>query len=190
MAVTRRGSWRSLAPRRIVNASWLGGLVALSAVTLAACGAPSFPTGSGTATFTWHSIGSPTTSNAPQPYTGAIAGIPVQGTALAPPPLKPGGPIAVPARLEVARWTGTFEGRTFALAVTLLTSGLATTATVDVDGRFGSQQVRFVVGPEPVSSTTVHFHGTVGPHHVTGSVRPSQGRGARNRATATFTVAN
>jgi hypothetical protein len=92
--------------------------------------------------------------------------------------------------LEVARWTGTFEGRTFALAVTLLTSGLATTATVDVDGRFGSQPVRFVVGPEPVSSTTVHFHGTVGPHHVTGSVRPSQGRGARNRATATFTVAN
>jgi hypothetical protein len=104
MDVTRRGSWRALAHRRIVSASWLGGLVALNAVTLAGCGAPSFPTGSGTATFTWHSIGSPTTSNAPQ--------------------------------------------------------------------------------------TTVHFHGTVGPHQVTGSVRPSQGRGARNRATATFTVAN
>src|ERR1019366_4659658 len=118
-------------------------------------------------------IGSPTTSNAPQPYTGSIAGIPGEGKALAPPPPKPGGPIHIPARLGGARGTGTFEGHSVALPVPLLTSGLATTAAVDVDGTFGSQHVRFVVGPEPVSSTTVHFHGSVGPHHVTGAVRPT-----------------
>ena len=178
-----------MGPRRVLSASWRGGLVALSALALAGCGTPAFPTGSGTATFTWHSVGSALT-NAPQPYAGTIAGIPVQGRALPPPPIKPGGTGKIPARLEVARWTGTFDGHSFALTVTLPTAEFSVTPTVDVDGTFGSQRVRFIVGPARASATTVPFHGTVGPHRVTGSVRPSQRRDDQNRATATFTVAN
>jgi len=66
---------------------------------------------------------------------------------------------------------GTFEARAFALTLTLLAAG------PPADGHRRRRRdvrvpdVRFVVGPEPVSTTLVHVHGTVWPHHVTGSVR-------------------
>jgi hypothetical protein len=46
------------------------------------------------------------------------------------------------------------RGSPFALTVTLPTSEFAITPTVDVDGTFGSQYVRFTVGPARASSTT------------------------------------
>lgn len=119
-----------------------------------------------------------------------MAGIPVTGAAsfkgLAGQFRAP----SLPARLSLARWTGSFDGHAFSLTVSLKTSALADTAsmTAYVDGTFGSQAARFVIGPEPATATTLSFHGTVGTHHVTGTVRPASHRGSENEATATFTV--
>jgi hypothetical protein len=58
---------------------------------------------------------------------------------------------------------------------------------IDVDGTFGSQTVRCTASLTPHHPDSVTFRGTVGPHHVTGTVRPVQ-HGVANTATATFTV--
>ncbi len=119
-----------------------------------------------------------------------VAGIPVTGTAsfkgLAA-PLEAG---SRSARLTLARWTGSYDGHAFSLTVSLKASPLPDTASVTayVDGTFGSQPAHFVVGPDPTTDAEVSFHGTVGPHGVTGTVRPGSRRGSENRATASFTV--
>ncbi|HEY5024518.1 MAG TPA: hypothetical protein VII76_06050 [Acidimicrobiales bacterium] len=182
--------------RRVLRGSCLGGLVGLSSMALAACGAPGFPTGTGTATFTWHSVqtnnvdANNPTQSPPQPFAGTVAGIPVRGTALGP-VVPAGGLSALPARLTVARWTGRFQGHAFSLSVSEDTSALRDlqSATIDVDGTLGSQKVHFVVGPAGSTiSNTIKFRGTVGAHHVTGSVRLFNAHGASNKASATFTV--
>jgi len=178
--------------RRSFRGSCLGGLVGVFALTMAGCGAPSFPTGTGTATFTWHSIAysGNELKTPPQPFAGTIAGIPVSGTALAA-VFPASGLKSLPPRLTLARWTGRFQGHTFSLVVEEETAALRNlnSFTFDVDGTLGSQNVRFIVGPPSRSNpNAIAFHGTVGDHHVTGSVTSAPARGASNRATATFTI--
>jgi hypothetical protein len=174
--------------------SCIGGLAALTSVALAGCGTPSFPSGHGTATITWHSIpnNGATTKSPPQPYSGTVAGIPVNGKALAPPlpPITPGSAPSIPTHLQLAQWTGTFEGHTFSLKVVadFASASNPSSITFDVDGSFGSQKVSFIVGPAPATANAITFHGTVGHHHVTGSVRPGVSHGSNGKATATFTV--
>lgn len=167
-------------------------LIGLTSIALAGCGTPSFPAGPGTATITWHSV-KPSDGAAPsppQPFAGTVAGIPVHGTSLGPSTPNGGSPTSLPARLTLATWTGTFEGHPFALDVSTGTSSLSdiNTLTFDADGTFDSQKVRFIVGPDPDNSNTIKFHGTVGRHKVTGSLRLLPAHGASGKATATFTV--
>jgi hypothetical protein len=178
--------------RRVIRMSCIGGLAALTSVAMASCGTPSFPSGHGTATITWRSlpnIGDPT-KRPPQPYSGTVAGIPVTGKALTPalPTIKPGS--TIPTHLQLARWTGVFEGHTFSLNVVadFASASNLNSITFDVDGTFGSQKVSFIVGPAPATANAITFHGTVGHHHVTGSVRPGASHETHGKATATFTV--
>jgi hypothetical protein len=190
MRLTGQRSGAAWRRRRAVRVSCIGGLAALASVAMASCGSPSFPTGNGTATITWRSLpNNGATKSPPQPYSGTVAGIPVSGKALPPPPIKPGSLTSVPTHLPLAQWTGTFEGHAFSLKlVANLSSANLSSFTVDADGTFGSQAVRIIAGPAPASATTITFHGTVGPHHVTGSVRPGVSHGTHGKATATFTV--
>jgi hypothetical protein len=160
-------------------------------LALTGCGTPSFPGGPGTATITWHSVKSSddATATPPQPFAGTIAGVPVRGTSLGP-STPNSGSLRIPARLTLATWKGTFEGQPFSLDLSTETASLRNikTLTIDADGTFDAQKVRFIVGPDPDNSNTVKFHGTVGRHKVTGSVRPSAAHGTNGKATATFTV--
>lgn len=193
MPSTSRGPRDAPMSRRVMRMSCIGGLVALTSVALAGCGTPSFPNGHGTATITWHSLpnNGATTKSPPQPYSGTVAGIPVNGKAFpaVPPSIKPGS-LTIPTHLQLAQWTGAFEGHTFSLKVVANFAKAAnpSSITLDVDGTFGSQKVTFIVGPAPATSNTISFHGTVGHHHVTGSVRPGVSHGSNGKATATFTV--
>jgi hypothetical protein len=74
---------------------------------------------------------------------------------------------------------------TFLLGKTSLSLG---SFTVDIDGTFGSQRVRLTAVPVTDNSNTIRFQGTVGHHHVTGSIGSPKKTGASNEATATFTV--
>lgn len=188
--LTGRRSGEASRCRGVVRMSCIGGLAALTSVAMASCGSPSFPTGQGTATITWRSVpNNGATKAPPQPYSGTVAGIPVSGRALPPPPIKPGSLTSVPTHLPLAQWTGTFEGHTFRLNVVAnFTSANLSSFTVDADGTFGSQLVRFVAGPASASANTITFHGTVGHHHVTGSVRPGTSHATHGEATARFTV--
>jgi hypothetical protein len=189
-----RGPQKVPMSRRVIRMSCIGGLAALTSVAMASCGTPSFPSGPGTATITWRSLpnNGATTKSPPQPYSGTVAGIPVNGKALAPslPPVTPGSVPSIPTHLQLAQWTGTFEGHTFNLKVVANLASLKNVSafTVDVDGTFGSQAVRFVAGPAPANANTITFHGTVGHHHVTGSLRPGASHETHGKATATFTV--
>ena len=191
----RHVSWHMPILRRVVRMSNVGGLLAVTSIALAGCGAPSFPAGPGTATITWHSLqpAPGSTQGPPQPYTGTVAGIPVSGlsTPVIPPAPSSGAGLSLPHRLALARWTGRFLGQNFALTVTFLlgnTSLSLGSFTVDIDGTFGSQPVRFTAVPISSNSNTIRFQGTIGHHHVTGTIGSATKTGASNEATATFTV--
>ena len=176
--------------RRGVRTSCVGGLIAVTATLLAGCASPSFPTGSGTATITWHSVES-NNAAAPvpsQPFAGTVAGIPVNGRSLPAP--TPKSLTSLPARLPLATWTGSFQGHAFDLTVTFKIAGISNlaSATADIDGTYGSQKVRFVAGLVSENSETITFHGTVGLHKVSGSIRPFTEHRSSEQATATFTV--
>jgi hypothetical protein len=190
MHLTGRRSGEASRCRRVVRMACIGGLAALTSVAMASCGSPSFPTDHGTATITWRSLpNNGATKSPPQPYSGTVAGIPVSGRALPPPPIKPGSVTSIPTHLPLAQWTGTFEGHAFSVKVVAnFSSANLSSFTVDADGTFGSQAVRIIAGPAPASSNTISFHGTIGHHHVTGSVRPGVSHGTHGKATATFTV--
>jgi hypothetical protein len=76
------------------------------------------------------------------------------------------------------------------MTVIFNTVGIRTrsSALVDIDGTYGSQKVRFVAGSPSEASETITFHGTVGRHDVSGSIRPFTEHGATEKATAAFTV--
>ena len=173
-----------------MRSSCIVGLVALASAALAGCATASFPSGSGTATITWHSVqGNNAAAPGPsQPFAGTVAGIPVDGISRTPRP--PRGALSLPAKLTLATWTGSFQGHTFALTVTFNTAGFRNlaSATIDIDGTYGSQKVRFVAGATSTNSQTATFHGTVGYHHVSGSVRPFTEHGATEKAVTTFKV--
>jgi len=174
---------------------WASGIgIALVALALSGCATTGFPTGSGTATITWHSVGGVSEANPtrPQPYSGTIAGVPLSGKSVTPVPhttLNPGGGVSLPSRLTLARWTGTFEGKAFVLTASVSTSGLThiSSLTVDIDGTFGTAHVRGTASGSESQPNILHFKGEVGHHHVSGTVRPVQ-HGATNKATASFTV--
>ena len=154
------------------------------------------PEGSGTATLGWHSVQptDATTQGPPQPYSGTVAGIPVSGISNPVRPYRlpgPGGGVSLPSPLTLGRWTGSFQGHAFTLNVSFATSALANlnSVTVDIVGTLGSQAVRFTAAPTGKNPNVVIFQGTVGRHHVTGTVQPFQATGADHKATATFTVA-
>ena len=96
------------------------GLGAMATIALAGCGgSPSFPTGTDTATITWHRVDGTATATGPQPFSGTVAGIPVRGDAALEFPSRPspGGLPTLPPRGPFARWTGSFEGHRFSLLV-------------------------------------------------------------------------
>jgi hypothetical protein len=172
----------------------VAGLGAVSAVALSNSGATTFLGGSGTATFTWQSVqsnGAP--GGAPTPFSGTIAGVPVQGQSSTP-LSQGGGPTGggptLPTQFTLFRWTGTYGGKSFDLAVSPdLRSSLAGSPTgfnVKVDGTYGSQPVHLTASLALTQANALHFDGTIGPHHVTGTVWP-KGNGA-NTAVATFVV--
>jgi hypothetical protein len=179
---------------------WSGGIgIALVTLTLSGCATTGFPTGSGTATITWRSVGGVNGANEtrPQPYSGSIAGVPVSGTLVPLTPHfipNPGGGGSLPSTLTFARWTGSFEGKRFVLTASAKTSGLlkgllnnASEFTVDIDGTFGTEHVTGTASSSETRPNILFFMGAVGRHHVAGTVRPIQ-HGASNKATAKFTV--
>jgi hypothetical protein len=154
-------------------------------MALSGC-ATGFPTGAGTATITWHGIsGAPLTR--PQPYSGTIAGVPVSGDSRSPLPQLPGGHF--PPRLVLARWTGSFQGETFDITVSVKTAGLANnpSAAADIGGTLGSEPVTGTARASPSHPNILHFVATIGHHHVTGTIQPFN-HGSTGKATATFTV--
>jgi len=172
-----------------------GGVGALlTAVVLSGCsGTPGFPTGLGTATITWQRAGGGI-APPPQPYSGTSAGIPVSGQAVAPSPSSHisspiGGP-PLPSRITLARWTGSFEGKPFALTLSLNTAELPnfTTLAVDISGTFGADHVTGTAGGSQSQPNVLQFSVAVGHHHVVGTVKPFQAHGAANTAMASFTV--
>jgi hypothetical protein len=173
-----------------VRSSCIVGLVVLAPAALAGCATASFPTGSGTATITWHSVQGDNAAapGPPQPFAGTVAGIPVDGRSLPAP--SPKSLTSLPAKLTLATWNGRFQGHAFNLPVTFNIAGLRNLASAKahIDGTYGSQKVRFVAGTTSQSSQKITFHGTVGPHDVSGSVRLLGEHGDSGKATATFTV--
>ena len=193
MSVAHGASRATPTLKRKFQSSCLGVIAGLFFLAEAGCGTSSFPTGTGTATITWRPVASGNDlQRPPQPFAGTIAGIPVTGKALAP-VVPAGGLASLPPRLTLAHWTGRFQGHAFSLTVSASTSVLAQplTATFDADGRLGSQNVHVVVGPvSQTNPNAIQFQGTVGSHHVTGTVAlPTDHGQATRTATATFAVA-
>jgi hypothetical protein len=196
------GSWDEGARRRPRRGLLIGaavvvvvaGLGAVTAVALSGRQA-TFPTGSGTATITWQTVrASGSATSSPQPFSGTIAGVPISGVSTTPTPrsfAQPGSNPTIPSQLTLARWTGTFASKTFSVAVSAdlskLASGLTGPGfTVKVDGTYGTEPVHatasFSATPDELT-----FAGTVGHHHITGSVHPTE-NGAANTAAASFVV--
>lgn len=171
--------------------------IALVTLTLAGCAAAGFPTGSGTATITWHSVDAPNGGSVahPQPFSGSIAGVPLTGKSVMPVPhviRTPEGSVSLPSTLVLAHLTGSFQGQPFVLTLSAKTSELrnlfhSSSLLVDVVGTYGSQVVKGTATVPASHPNTLRIMGTVGHHHVTCTVRPTQ-HGAANTATATFTV--
>jgi hypothetical protein len=100
----------------------------------------------------------------------------------------------LPAKFVFARWTGSFQGKAFALAVSFdpsafdSPSALANlTLIFHIHGSYGSQAVKGIVSGSESDPNSLRFSGTIGHHHVAGTVTPVK-HGATNKATATFTV--
>jgi len=153
-----------------------------------------FPSGSGVATITWHRVA--TTSSVqspPQPFSGAIAGISVSGRSVTPVPKadqNPGGGITIPSHLVLARWTGTFQGTEFQMTVSVGSLSISDLSSfkVDISGKFGSQSVQGTATSSSSQGGRLTFQGTVGHHHVVGSVKEPVEHSGSGTATATFTV--
>jgi hypothetical protein len=171
---------------KMVGIGWL------IAVSIAGCSSSpaGFPSGSGVATITWHRVA--TTSSVqspPQPFSGAIAGIPVSGKSVTPVPKadqNPGGGITIPSHFVLARWTGTFQGTKFQM--TLSVGSLSTSFKVDISGKFGSQSVHGTATSSASQDGRLTFQGTVGHHHIVGSVKEPVEHSGSGTATATFRV--
>lgn len=168
--------------------------VLVVALGLSSCGASSsFPSGTGTARITWHDT--PVTGTASQAYGGTIAGIPVQGRST---PNLTSNPLAggkAPTNLEIARWTGSFQGKPFALNLSVpyaaLTHSSAALVAFHVRGTWGGQKVEGTANVPNPASSALTFHCTVAGHQVSGTVSPpTHHRGGLSTATARFTVAS
>lgn len=172
------------------------GLAALLLLSAAGCSsAAGFPSGSVSATFSWHrnAATAALVHPPPQAFSGTVAGVPVAGRAITPafPSGQGASGTSIPAHLVLVRWTGTFEGTGFALSVSVATSSLAgnpSSVALQVGGTFGSQKVQAVATATAAHQDEISFRGTVGRHHVVGTVRQASQHGASGTATADITV--
>lgn len=171
----------------------IGSLFALSVAGCSSSPA-GFPSGSGVATITWHRVATTSSlQSPPQPFSGTIAGIPVSGRSVTPVPKadqNPGGGISIPSHLVLARWTGTFQGTNFEMTVSVGQLSLTnlSSVTFDISGKFGSQSVHGTGRATSNQQSQLTFQGTVGHHHVVGSIKEPVEQNGLGTATATFTV--
>lgn len=99
---------------------------------------------------------------------------------------------SLPSTLVLARLTGSFQGKLFALTLSVRTSTLgnlfhSSSFLADVVGTYGPQVVKGTATASASHPNTLRITGTIGQRHVTCTVRPTE-HGAANTATATFTV--
>jgi len=181
------------AVKMVVVGLGVGSIIAFS---IAGCSSSpaGFPSGSGSATITWHRVATTSSlQSPPQPFSGTIAGIPVSGTSVTPVPntnQNPASGISIPSHLVLARWTGTFQSTHFQLTVSVgdLSTANLSSFTFDISGKFGSQSVHGTGRASSSQQSHLTFQGTVGRHHVVGSVKEPVEQSGSGTATATFTV--
>ena len=174
------------------------GRVAGSVLAVVACGAGAsscasggLPTG-GAFTLSWRSTVTPRT--APIPFSGTIAGIAVRGSAANPvsliEPFVNGG--TLPPSLTIARWSGSFGSTSFMVSVSEEggpVAGSLSQFSYVVTGTYGTQPVRATVDVGASSSSTLRLAGTIGAHHVRGTITIPNAHGTRRgSATGTFTL--
>jgi hypothetical protein len=151
-----------------------------------------FPSGSGSATITWHRVATTSSlQSPPQPFSGTIAGIPVGGTSVTPvPKTNQSDGSNIPSHLILARWTGTFQGTHFQLTVSVGDLSITNLSSLrfDISGNFGSQSVHGTGRASSSHQSQLTFQGTVGHHHVVGSVKEPVEQSGSGTAIATFTV--
>jgi hypothetical protein len=161
--------------------------------------------GSGTATITWVPTRTESTDgNPPQPFTGTIGGLLLNGVATTAPTAgifgSPSSPSrTVPKDIPLFIWKGTLGGMSFRLVISItglnlnsLSKPSAGGAALKITGTYGSENV---IGDVPVpsadldnNSSPIDFHGTVGARKVTGVVHAPTGDGKLQTATASYTV--
>jgi hypothetical protein len=155
-------------------------------------------TGTGSATITWTPVSSSNSDNfksPPQPFEGTIEGIMASGVATM--PLTAGGspatssPGALPTKLEVALWQGTFGGKPFKVGIFAdyssnesIANPSPTFPTVTIVGRWGTEAVKGKVDPPSAAELKndngpLRFTGTVGQFKVSGTVQSPTGRKTR-----------
>lgn len=190
------------------------GVVVYFGVTaiLANNGLYGIPGGAGTATITWHPITTATTggtsSTSPftparsssQPFSGTIAGLPLNGAAAPPSTLfkgsGSGGTPHLPATFALAHWTGTLGGTRFDITDTLPTAQIfgaaatkVTSVTFHATGTFGAEPVRATGTVTKSRPNQLAIAGTVGNLSFHGTVHiPKQDSGKTRSVTASFTV--
>jgi hypothetical protein len=145
------------------------------------------PLGKGTATVTWAGKSgiSPTLNS----VSGSAHGLPIAatGTVLTP---RPGTPLS--STIPFLHVTGTLDGVPFRVDVSLTLAGVNLQSNKSqtfgaVTGSFRGQSVKAVLTGKP-SSSTIHFKGTIGGDHVTGTIGKAAHRGNKSTAHATFAV--
>jgi len=180
----------------------VGVALVLGAATLllAVHGPSAIRPGPGTATITWTGVGQGASGlPTPQPFTGDIEGHPLHGTSTF---VLPTGVTPV-GSASVVRYRGTFAGRPFDLTVSftfpVLPQNEIATARSDqyvphitVRGTWNGSPVRATVvspsGAGPTADRPAHFSGTIGGHHVTGTIPVPTGTGGHQTVTASFVV--
>jgi hypothetical protein len=184
----------------IVSAVVLLVLVGVGVGIYMAAQASAIGPGSGTATISWQPVGAGSVNSdtggvndQPQPFTGSIEGIGVSGTARF---VIPGNASALSeSSIPLQRYTGSFDGKSFNLEVTVsLSRSGATSSTAPTDagfvvnGTWGSDNVHAVItAPTNTNSNTADFRGTIGQWKVTGTIT-GPANGATSKGTASFTV--
>ena len=157
------------------------------------CGSAGLPSG-GTFTLSWQTTYSESTKAIP--YSGAIAGIPVRGSAVNPAtiiePFVHSGATKFPKSLTIARWSGSLESTPFAVSVTVgnINEASPSQETVVATGTYGSQHIRVTVKPLSASASSIHFAGTIGSHHVQGTISIPNARRKTGTAKGTFTLSS
>jgi hypothetical protein len=164
-------------------------LVVVTALALSSCGSPGFPSGSGTATIIWTTNpGGNLSKPSTQVFGGFIAGLPMNGTADIP-GIGSVNPAHPPPLLHVARWTGIYGGKSFALTVSLVLWDKTHPFPFEVDGEYGSLGVHATTTALSPHARTIDFEGTIGHHHITGTIGPVEHHhGISGTATIHFTV--